>query len=159
MKTIDNTGLILCDLQAQAFELSQKVLSCSSEIFIRRFMHSETARFLDSGYSLNTVMTPGDMIERVEEQYGVTSYGSVKYSANELFWIGYIYRYFSYAYELSSVQAYRMVKPKELREMYPACHTMDCAQAIERILEAKDISFDMSIEKQYQVFRRIRKGA
>ena len=67
--------------------------------------------------------------------------------------------YFSYAYELSSVQAYRMVKPKELREMYPACHTMDCAQAIERILEAKDISFDMSIEKQYQVFRRIRKGA
>jgi len=159
MKAIDNTGLALCDLQAQAFELSQKVLSCSSEIFIRRFMHSETAGFLDSGYSMGTIMTPADMIARVEEQYGPTSYGSVKYSANELFWIGYIYRYFAYTYELSSAQAYRMVKPKELRTMYPACHTMDCAQAIERILEAKDISLDMSIERQYEVFLRIRKGA
>ena len=100
-------------------------------------------------------MTPEDILDRVEEQYGPTSYGSVRYTANELFWIGYIYRYFSFTYDLSSAQAYRMVKPGDLKEMYPACHTMDPAQAIERILEAKKIVLYTDLQTQYELFRRI----
>lgn len=159
MKKIDHPGLILCDLQAQAFELSLEAFSCSSEIFIRRFMNSMAAKELDSGSALNTVVTPMDLLGRVEEQYGVSKYGSIKYSANEIYWIGYIYRYFSYTYELSSSQVFRMIKPKDLKTMYPAYHTMDCAQAIERFFESKGIELADTIEKQYQVFRRIRKPA
>lgn len=159
MRKMDNIGLILCDMQAKTFELSQERLSCGSEVFIRRFMHSHAAGILDSDYSMDVVMTPEEILRQVDEQYGPTSYGSVKYSANELFWIGYLYRYFSYTYEMSSSQVYKLVKPKELRKMYPACHTMDCAQAIERILEAKEIVVENNIEKQYRVFRSIRKGA
>lgn len=69
-----------------------------------------------------------------------------------------MYRYFSYTYELSSVQVYKIVKPKELRGLFLPYHTMDPAQAIERILEAKKIFFDekTEIKRQYEIFRRIR---
>lgn len=158
MKKLDQSGLILCDLQAKVFESSVSNLPCSSEIFIRRFMNSDVVRELDSGYALDAVITPAGILERIEEQYGATEYGSVKYTANEIFWIGYIYRYFAYTYELSSSHVYKLVKPKELRKMYPAGHTMDCSAAIERIIESQKIVFADTIEKQYQVYRRIRKG-
>lgn len=159
MKKIDQAGLLMCDLQAEAFELSLTEISCSTEIFIRRFMHSETAKRADSGYYLNLATTPRDIVEEVVAEYGESAYGKVKYTANELYWIGFIYRYFAYTYEISSLRAYKLVKPKELRTFYPACHTMDGAQAIERILEIKKINLDMSIERQYEVFKRMRKAA
>lgn len=75
-----------------------------------------------------------------------------------MFWIGYIYRYFSYTYQKTSKQVYKIIKPKELRGLFLPYHTMDPAQAIERILEAKGlpVNGEMSIEQQYMVFKRIR---
>ena len=74
-----------------------------------------------------------------------------------MFWIGYIYRYFAYTYERSSIQVYKAVKPKELRDLFLPYHTMDPAQAIDRILEAKGLSYDKQTEEmQYAVYRRIR---
>lgn len=93
-----------------------------------------------------------------EEQYDTSEYGSIKYTHNEIYWIGYMYRYFSYTYDLSSVQVYKIVKPKELRGLFLPYHTMDPAQAIERILEAKGMLPDdtVEIQRQYEIFRRIR---
>ena len=47
MKKIDKDGLLLCDMQAKAFELSVTAQDTSSEVFIRRFMNSEVAKQLD----------------------------------------------------------------------------------------------------------------
>ena len=96
----------------------------------------------------------------IEEEYGASKYGSVKYNLNELYWIGYLYRYFSYTYNMSSIQVYKIVKPKELRGLYLPYHTLDPSQAIERILEAKGypINEEEELKRQYEIFRRIRKG-
>jgi hypothetical protein len=51
---------------------------------------------------------------------------------------------------MSSVQVYKVVKPKELRGLFLPYHTMDPAQAIERILEAKNLIFDENAELQRQ---------
>lgn len=61
-------------------------------------------------------------------------------------------------YELSSTQVYKIVKPKELRGLFLPYHTMDPAQAIERILEAKGMLIDENteLERQYEIFKRIR---
>ena len=61
-------------------------------------------------------------------------------------------------YELTSPQVYKIVKPKELRGLFLPYHTMDPAQAIERILEAKEmlIDEDMELKRQYEIFKRIR---
>ena len=51
-----------------------------------------------------------------------------------------------------------MVKPKELRGLFLPYHTMDPEQAIERILEAKNLILDeeSELKRQYEIFRRIR---
>ena len=158
MKKIDRDGLLLCELQAKAFEISIDMTSTSSEIFIRRFMNSRIAKTIDNGAVLQTNMQSKDILNRIEEQYGPSEYGSVKYTHNEMYWIGYLYRYFSYTYALSSVQVYKIIKPKELRGLFLPYHTMDPAQAIERILEAKGILLDdeAELKRQYEIFRRIR---
>ena len=158
MKKIDKDGLLLCELQAKAFEESADCTDISSEIFIRRFMNSKVACLMDSGDFLQMNLQAKDVIERIEEEYGYSQYGSVKYTKDELYWIGYIYRYYSYTYEMSSVQVYKVVKPKELRGLFLPYHTMDPAQAIERILEAKNLIFDerAELQRQFEIFKRIR---
>ena len=49
MRKIDKDGLLLCELQATAFENSVDKMESSSEIFIRRFMKSKIAKRLDNG--------------------------------------------------------------------------------------------------------------
>lgn len=161
MKKIDKDGLLLCDMQANAFEMSAELMSSSSEIFMRRFMNSKICKSLDNGEILETTIQAKDLVFRVEEQYGKTNYGSVKYNKDELYWIGYIYRYFAYTHGLSSVQVYKIVKPKELRSVYLPYHTLDPAQAIERILEAKNMIRDdeQELQRQYEIFKNIRMKA
>ncbi len=158
MRKIDDDGLLLCKLQAEAFELSISKVETSSPVFIRRFMHSQVARLMDNLGALEIILLPKDMLDLIEEEYGPSSYGSEKYTQNEMYWIGYIYRYFSYTYEKSALQVYRIVKPHELRGMYLPYHTMDPSQAIERILEAKGLIYNEEEEfrRQYEIYCRVR---
>lgn len=159
IKKIDKDGLLLCELQAKTFEMSIDATEVSSEIFIRRFMNSQISKSIDSCEILQTNMQAKDILERIEEQYGKSNYGSKRYTKNELYWIGYIYRYFSYTYEKSSVQIYKIVKPKELRALFLPYHTLDPSQAIERILEAKNLFIvddKAEIVRQYKIYKSIR---
>ena len=158
MKKIDKDGLLLCELQAKAFELSATAQDASSEIFMRRFMNSEAAKQLDNLSVLQSNIQAADLLERIDEEYGKSEYGSVKYSANELYWIGYLYRYYAYTYDKTSQQVYKTVKPKELRGFFLPYHTMDPAQAIDRILEAKGLACDGIDEerRQFEIFKTIR---
>ena len=160
MKKISKDGLLLCELQAEAFENSIDKTDTSSEIFIRRFMKSEIAKRFDNESVLESNIQPNDILELINEEYGISDYGSVKYKRNEIYWIGYIYRYFAFTYDISSAQVYKIVKPKELRGLFLAYHTLDPTQAIERILEAKGMLIDEEeeLKPQYEIFRRIRKN-
>ena len=158
MKKINKDGLLLCKIQARVFENSIDKMESSSEIFIRRFMNSEIVKGLDNGSVLESNIQANDILMLVDEEYWVTDYGSVKYTHNEMYWIGYIYRYFSFTYDLSSSQVYKIIKPKELRGLFLPYHTMDPSQAIERILEAKGMFIDeeTELQRQYEIFKRIR---
>lgn len=159
MKKINKNGLLLCELQAKTFEIAVDLTHVSSDIFIRRFMNSKVAKSMDNESILQTNMYEKDILGMIDEQYGELKYGSVKYTHNEMFWMGYLYRYFCYTHELTSVQVYKIVKPKELRRLFLAYHTMDPSQAIERILEAKGLLFDgeTELKRQYEIFKSVRK--
>ena len=133
MRKISKDGVILCTLQAETFEKSVEKMDTSSEIFIRRFMKSEVAKRFDNESILESNIQANDILELINEEYGISNYGSLKYTRNEMFWIGYIYRYFAFTYNMTSAQIYKIVKPKELRDLFLPYHTMDPAQAIERI--------------------------
>ena len=158
MRMIDRDGLLLCDLQAKTFELSLEKTKMSSPVFIRRFMNSEAAKWIDRGGILTSNIQPADLLGMIEEQYGISEYGSQKYTHDEMFWIGYVYRYYAYTAERTSAGIYRELKPKELRDLFLPYHTMDPSQAIERILEAKGrkISPEDDIIRQYQIYKMVR---
>lgn len=159
VKKIDNDGLLLCKIQAETFEKSIDKMNSSSEIFIRRFMKSRIAVRMDNKSILDSNIQSNDILQLVDEEYGPTDYGSVKYSHDEMYWIGYVYRYFSYTYDLLSSQVYKIIKPKELRGLFLPYHTLDPSQAIERILEAKGLLLDENDElnRQYEIFKKNRK--
>ena len=135
MRKFDKDGLILCKMQGQVFEMSIETTSTSSEIFIRRFMQSIIAKSLDSGDILQTNIQPKDIFERIVEQYGESKYGSVKYSPNEMYWIGYIYRYWHYYTGEKSHEIYKMADAKTMRECWLGFHTLDVTMAIDNLKE------------------------
>ena len=94
---------------------------------------------------------------KIDSEFGKTSYGKEKFSAEELYWIGYIYRYWCYTYDKTSRQVYKIIKPKELRDLYYPYHSLDPMQAIERILEAKKMKEEDLTQKGVQIFRGILK--
>jgi len=117
---------------------------------------SEIVKQFDSLSILDDTLTINNVYERLEEEFGKTNYGKVKYSSEALYWIGYLYRYMAYTYDLSSKQVYKIIKPKELNELYYVYHTFDCSQAIERILEQKGISFDLD-QQNLRLLKMLRK--
>lgn len=156
MRRIDETGLKLCKIQAEVFERSVSKEMCSSLIFIRRFMNSQVAQRMDTGGFLFESCDANQIFDELNVQFGVSSYGKEKFHESELYWIGYIYRYWSYTHQKSSKQLYRFIKPKELRSLYYPYHSLDPSQAIERIEEAKNIDDDM-IKKGVKIMREIMK--
>ena len=156
MEKIDRDGLLLCRMQAETFEMTVSRVSTSSEIFIRRFMNSRAARLLDTGAVLETGLRPCDLLKMIEEQYGSSRYGSVRYSTEEMYWIGYIYRYFAYTQKRTSLQVYKAIRPKELRGLYLPYHSLDPALAVERIMEAKHqiLNEEDEVRRQYEILKK-----
>ena len=142
MRSFDKDGLVLCSLQGNVFASSLGACETSSEIFIRRFMLSDVATEFDSCAVLNDSLTINDIFQKIEDEFGKSTYGKIKYNKEVLYWIGYIYRYFSYTYNLTSKSIYKIIKPKELNILYYSYHSLDPAQAIERILEEKNLNFN-----------------
>lgn len=121
-------------------------------------MYSKTAERMDRESFLFEAFPVADAIEEIEEEYGKSDYGRIRYSREELYWIGYIYRYWSYTREMSSRAVYRVIKPEELRKLYFPYHSLDPAQAIERIMEAKGLTEEDYVKRGVQILRRIRRG-
>lgn len=135
MRDMDSLGLKMCSYQAVLFERSIEITDCSSRIFIRRFMNSKLARRMDRIGFMYDSLDVSDAIREVEEQYGVSAYGVEKFTVEEMHWIGYIYRYWSYIAEKSSKEIYKIMKPEALRKLYFPYHSLDPIQAIERMME------------------------
>ena len=87
-------------------------------------MKSNIAKRMDDKSVLDSNLQANDILQLVDEEYGVSHYGTVKYTHNEMYWIGYIYRYFAITYEFTSARVYKIIKPKELRELFLPYHTL-----------------------------------
>lgn len=158
MRKIDEIGLKSCKMQAEVFSDSVKETKCSSPIFMRRFMNSQVAQRMDLGGFLFEACDVNRIFQEIETEFGESSYGKEKYSEAELYWIGYVYRYWSYTYQKTSKQIYKFIKPKELRGLYYPYHSLDPAQAIERILEARDLNEEDFTARGVKIMRDIMKN-
>lgn len=140
MKKIDDTGLLLANYQAGLFELSVEELSCSSAYFYKKFAFSKLAKRMDRKAFISESL---DVTAAIEELKKESNYeiGHVKASQAIMSWIGYLLRYWSYTYEISTKQIYKYIKFSELRRLYEAYHSLDVEEAIVRINEAHNIKY------------------
>lgn len=136
MKKLDFNERKLCQIQGKIFEESLEKVECSSLIFIRRFMQSSLSTKFDDYSFLVMALDINDCFYEIEKEYGITSYGKIKYSSNEMFWIGYIYRALSIIYKLPSKEVFKLLNAKEIVRYYNIYHTFDIEQAAEKIMES-----------------------
>ena len=153
MKRLNQEELNLCRIQARIFEASLKE-TMSSPIFIRRFMNSEVAKRMDQGGFFLEASSMDSIFCELEEEYGKSNYGKIKYAEDELYWIGYMYRYWAVAAGWSSKKIYRIIGAKDMKLRYYPLHTMDPERAIEEIMEDKEISMN-SEERNLEIMRRL----
>ncbi|MEE1314275.1 MAG: antitoxin [Faecalimonas sp.] len=153
MREFDEYGLKLCRYQAVVFQMSNKKTECSSPIFLRRFMYSDVAQRMDRESFLYEALPQEAVIDEITIEFGKSHYGKVKYGEEELYWMGYLYRYWCYTHRISSKRLYKMLKPEELKKLYYPYHSLDPAQAIERIKEANGWEEEDDIQKGVKLMR------
>ena len=124
-----------CDIQGRLFELSAEK-KYNSAAFIKAFMMSDTAKELDSKY--NRMQWAGEeyLLEEVASVAGesLTRNGEI-FSADVLYWIGYIYRYWHYYNGEDSAKIYKQAPAQTMKRNYMIFHTMDPVLAIEDLKE------------------------
>ena len=162
MKELEKDGRLLCELQGKIFEKSVEEYGTSSAVFVRRYMNSDYAARMDRVGFIDRPTDAQEAFASLDAQYGSSQYGRELYSPEEMFWLGYIYRYWVCAYGFSSKAVYKMCSVKDIHAMPSVivkALNMDPLQAIQRLMEAKGFSFreEEQIAEGVKILRKIRK--
>lgn len=134
MRKNDYDCSLMCKIQGSIFEKSLKYLNCSSPLFIKKYMMSEDALSMDKLYFLNTTKSDTQVLLDMKD----TTFGTTKYSDYDMYWMGYIYRYWSYTYEIDSKQLYKMFPGTKLIK-YSAYSENDPKYTIDLIIEENNL--------------------
>ena len=155
MRKLDTIGIRLCDEQALLFETSLSFSNISSLLFIKKFIYSNIASEMDDLISINYVFDVNKCLNEILGEREHSERKGVNYDKATMFWIGYIYRYWSYTREISSRQVYKLIKPSELAKLYFIYHSLDPEKVIDRIMEAKNIKDKFDIDDAVRMYREI----
>ena len=125
----------LCDIQGRLFKLSVDA-GYKSEDFVREFMRSNVARYLDSVY--NRMQWAGEeyLLEEIADECGAKiGKTDEPLSKDMMFWIGYIYRYWHFYKGEESKKIYRQAPIETMKTNYLMFHTLSPELAIDDLVE------------------------
>lgn len=124
----------LCDIQGRLFELALKNgLDCPS--FIESFMNSKTASALDDVYDRLQWAGEEYILEELDEEVGGLKKAGTTYTADVMYWTGYIYRYWHYYTNECSREIYIIADAKTMNACWLGFHTFDVEMAIDDLKE------------------------
>ena len=132
-KTLSGFERQLCDIQGRLFERSL-LKELDSADFISKFMDSKTCEFLDLPYDRLQWAGEEYIMENLLEETPILPAGE-KFSKEELFWAGYVYRYWHFLTGEGGQEIYEQAKAQRMRECYLGFHTLDVTMAIEDLIE------------------------
>ena len=132
MNLIENK---LCDIQGRLFELSVEK-GFDSESFVKHFMESNVAKNLDSSYNRMQWCGEEYLLEELIDECGdsLKSGGKIA-TKDEIYWIGYIYRYWHYYKDQTSKKIYKQAPYERMKINYLMFHTMTPEIAIDDLIE------------------------
>ena len=133
MKSLNRFELQLCDIQGRLFERSL-LKNLDSADFIEKFMNSETCVFFDLPYDRLQWAGEEYIMENLLDEIDISPPGE-KYGKEELFWIGYVYRYWHLLTGESSKEIFIKANAQLMKDCYLGFHTMDIILAIENLQE------------------------
>ena len=123
----------LCDIQGRLFERSL-IKGLDSKDFIDKFMKSKTCEHLDMPYDRLQWAGEEYIMEDLLEETPILQAGE-RFNKEELFWAGYVYRYWHLLTGESGKEIYIQAKADRIKECYPGFHTLDTVMAIEDLKE------------------------
>ena len=125
----------LCDIQGRLFELSVEK-GFNSESFAKHFMESNVAKALDSSYNRMQWVGEEYLLEELIDECGETFKSGGKVATkDEIYWIGYIYRYWHYYKNETSKKIYKQAPYERMKINYLMFHTMAPEMAIDDLIE------------------------
>ncbi len=151
MRKLDSEGLLLAEYQGKLFEKSYE-LSYSTPIFMRRFKYSKLVKLLDENTTAFVSLDVKEGINSINEQFGESSYGKIKYSKAALFWIGYMYRYIAFTRDCSTRFVMNLFSYELLNNVYFSFHTQDpewCIRSLLDIVHLDERWFDRNYRLKY----------
>lgn len=125
----------LCNIQGKLFELSCRK-GIDSDAFVRAFMLSDTAAHFDLPYDRTQWCGEEYLLEELEDDSGGLPRAEYIYDPEAMFWMGYLYRYWHFYTNESSKEIYKYANAAKMSLIYPGYHTLDCQEAIDRLLES-----------------------
>ena len=133
-KELSSFELQLCDIQGRLFELDLKE-NLEYPDFAEKFMNSETARFLD--YPYDRLQWAGEeyILENLMEEAVLKQCRGENYSQEQVYWMGYVYRYWHFYTGETSREIYAQADAVQMAECYLGFHTLDVSMAIEDLKE------------------------
>ncbi|MDR1954721.1 MAG: hypothetical protein LBP82_02055 [Candidatus Methanoplasma sp.] len=126
----DPLKLQLCDIQGRLFELSLRE-GFASEGFIKTFMGSRCAADYDADYDRLQWMGEEYIMSELIEECGGKLVPGEQYSRDEMYWIGYTYRYWHFLTGESSKKILSQAPVRIMKQGYAGFHTEDVSMAIE----------------------------
>lgn len=126
--------LQLCDIQGRLFELARKQ-GLDRNDFIRKFMNSETAAYFDLPYDRLQWAGEEYILENLLDESAVEKDETSCGSTEEIYWTGYIYRYWHFYTGETSKEIYGQADEITMKNCYPGFHTLDPAMAVDDLKE------------------------
>ncbi|MBO4392793.1 MAG: hypothetical protein J5800_00465 [Spirochaetales bacterium] len=157
MREFDHNGLLLSEFQGKLFEKSVE-LSCSSGIFLRRFLHSDLLKRMDTNNAASVSLDVSEGMRSIRMQFGDTDYGKEHFPGNVMFWMGYMYRFISYTRETSTGFIMKLFNYRQMRDVYYPFHTQDPEWCISRLLDLNNATeevFDRNIRLKEAMRRKM----
>ncbi|HBA67842.1 MAG TPA: hypothetical protein DCZ40_00565 [Lachnospiraceae bacterium] len=131
----------LCDIQGRLFEMVQKKgLDCL--LFIEFFMNSRTALALDDVYDRLQWAGEEYILEELDDEAGGLKKAGTAYTAEVMYWAGYVYRYWHYYTNEYSREIYKIADAETMNECWLGFHTFDVEMAIDDLKEIYKLKCD-----------------
>ena len=143
---LDSFIIQQCDIQGRLFEYSLKN-GVDSDDFIEKFMLSDTAKHLDLKYDRLQWAGEEYIFSNLSVEDGIEFKNTGKYFNKEtLYWIGYIYRYWSYYTNESSSAIYEQADCNTMNKAYAGFHTLDARMAVDNLKELQNYKTEAAVQ-------------
>lgn len=111
----------ICNNQAELFVLAAKK-GFDDDDFISKYMNSELCHEIDGLYSPHQLAAPSyNMACLLDEIQPEKT--ELHYHINAIWWIGYIYRYIQFRFDLFSSEIYKAIPVEKMIKWYEGMHT------------------------------------